>query len=354
MINRINTLRERLKKLGLDGFLISDLVNIRYLAGFSGSNGLLFVTPDDAIFFTDFRYQQQVKTEVTNCKIIIASRNLFDDFIALDVLAAVTKLGFESSNLTVESHAKLKDALKTIGLVPCDDIVLEIRAIKEPGELSKIKVAVGITDRVFKRILKLIKPGIKEKDIALEVDYQLKQVGDGISFPTIVVSGPRSALPHGQPTKRRLKPGDFITFDMGATYAGYASDFTRTVILGKAKPKQKEVYARVLEAQLRAINGIKTGIRAADADSLARTYIKDAGYGEYFGHGLGHGLGLNVHELPVVSQKSEAILLSNNVVTIEPGIYLPDWGGVRIEDVVVVKKNGCTILTTATKKLIEL
>jgi Xaa-Pro aminopeptidase len=354
MTNRPNAVRRRFPTLTIDALLLTDLTNIRYLTGFTGSNGLLLLTRQAATFLTDFRYQEQVKTEVKGCSIKIATRNLFDDFVALGDLAAIKKLGFESQNLTVQNHTKLKISLPDIKLVACNDIVSEIRAVKEPAEITKIKTAVGITDRVFKRILKLIKPGVKEKDLSLEIDYQLKQAGDGIAFPTIVVSGPRSALPHGQPTDHRIKNRDFITFDMGATAAGYASDFTRTVILGKPNKKQQEVYTIVLEAQLKAIDGIKAGIRAQAADGYARDYIKAHGYGEYFGHGLGHGLGLNVHELPVLSQKSEANLVENNVVTVEPGIYLPGWGGVRIEDVVIVQPKGCTILTQTTKRLLEL
>lgn len=354
MTDRLATLRERLKQLSLDGFLISDLVNIRYLVGFSGSNGLLLVTMDGATFLTDFRYQEQVKTEVKGCSIKIATRNLFDDFVGLEELTPIKRLGFESPNLTVKSYNKLKDSLKDIELVACDDIIAEIRSVKEPAELAKIKTAVAITDRVFMRILKLIKPGIKEKDLALEIDYLLKQEGDGTSFITQVVSGPRSALPHGRPTNRRIKKGEFITFDMGATFYGYTSDFTRTVVVGKATKKQQEVYRTVLEAQEKAIDGIQAGIEAKVADSIARNHIRDKGYGEYFGHGLGHGLGLNAHELPVLSQKSGATLVTNNVVTVEPGIYLPGFGGVRIEDVVVVKPKGSSVLTQTPKKLLEL
>ena len=354
MTDRKNGVRARFAALGIDGFLVSDLANIRYLSGYSGSNGLLLLTGEGAIFLTDFRYQEQVKTEVKGCTVKIATRNLFDDFVTLEELAPVKRLGFESTNLTVKTHTKLKDALKTVELVACDDIVAELRAVKEPAELTKIKTAVGITDRVFKRVVKLIKPGVKEKDLALEVDYQLKQAGDGLAFQTIVVAGPGSALPHGQPTTRRLKKGDFITFDMGAAFAGYSSDFTRTVVLGNASKKQKEIYSVVLEAQIRAIDGIRAGVRAQAVDALARSHIKNRGYGEYFGHGLGHGLGLFVHELPVLSAKSEATLAAGNVVTVEPGIYLPGFGGVRIEDVVVVKPTGALVLTGTTKRLLEL
>lgn len=354
MTGRQDILRKRFDALAVDGLLVSDLVNIRYLCGYSGSNGLLLVTGDRSVFLTDFRYQEQVKTEVKGARATIATRTLYDDLATLPELAEIKKLGIEAHSLTVQNHSRLKTSLPSTELVACANIVSEIRSVKEPAELAKIKTAVGITDRVFTRILKHVKPGVSEKDLGLEADRLLKQEGDGIAFPTIVVSGPRSALPHGQPSNRRLKKGDFVTFDMGATHRGYAADFTRTVVLGTPDKKQQKIYSIVLEAQIAALDGIRAGISGKAADGFAREHITGQGFGPYFGHGLGHGLGMAVHELPTLGAKSDAVLAAGNVVTVEPGIYLPGWGGVRIEDVVTVHPKGCTVLTKTTKRLLSL
>ncbi len=353
MRDRKRLLKKELKEKNLDGFIISYPPNLRYLIGYTGDNGLLLLTHKGTVFFTDFRYKEQVKREVRGCRIRIAKKNLFDELAEYN-LKGIKRLGFESQYISVNTYKRLARKLKGIKLVPYRDITGELRMVKDGEELLRIRRAARITDSVFKEIIPLIKPGMREKDLALEMEYRLKKRGDGIPFPIIVASGPNSALPHAQPTNRRFKNHDFITLDFGTIYKGYASDFTRTLVLGRASPRQREIYSIVLEAQRRAIEGIRPGIKATVVDGLARDYIKSKGYGEYFGHGLGHGVGLVVHEGPVLSGMSRDILRKDMVATVEPGIYIPRFGGVRIEDLIRVDSKGAEVLTKSTRRLLEL
>lgn len=353
MRNRKGLLRKRMGQENLDGFIVTYPPNLRYLIGYTGDNGLLLFTHRRTIFFTDFRYKEQIKREVKGCRIRIAKKRLFDELAEYN-LKGIKRLGFESQYISVNTYKRLTKKLKGIKLIPCKDITGELRMVKDEEELLKIRRAARITDSVFKEILSLIKIGVREKDLSLEMEYRLKKKGEGIPFPLIVASGPNSALPHAQPTNRRFRNHDFITLDFGTVYKGYASDFTRTIVLGKATPKQREIYSIVSEAQRRAIEGIRPGIKATVVDALARDYIKAKGYGEYFGHGLGHGVGLVVHEGPLLSGMSRDTLKKNMVATVEPGIYIPKFGGVRIEDLVRVDSKGPELLTKSTRKLLEL
>jgi Xaa-Pro aminopeptidase len=355
MEKRINVLKSILKTIGVDAFLVTDPANLFYLSGYTGSNGMLIVRNNQSkpIFYTDFRYQEQIKTEVKDCQKVIWDRNLYEDFPVKD-LSGIKSLGFESYSVTYANFLDIKRQLKSrIKLVPTYQIVGNLRMKKDNNEIKKIRKAVYYTDKVFADILKIIKPGVSEKDLVREIDYQFTKYGD-IAFSTIVAFAERGALPHAQPTNKKLKKGDVIVFDIGLKYEHYCSDMTRTVVMGKASSKVKKIYNIVLTAQRLAQEKIIRGKLARDIDRISRNFISSKGYGMYFGHGLGHGVGLMVHEMPVISSKSNDVLNINQVFSVEPGIYLPNEFGVRIEDLVVVKEKSCEILTKSPKELIEL
>jgi Xaa-Pro aminopeptidase len=355
MNRRIKSLKLTLKYNKVGTFLVTDPANLFYLTGYTGSNGMFLLHDNQTkpIFYTDFRYQEQVKHEVSGCQIKIWDRSLFTNFPVEDI-QSVKQLGFESNNLSFANYTRIKKQIKgKTKMVPLDYIVEYLRRIKDNTELQKIKDSVLVTDKVFKNILTLIKPSITEKELANEIDFQFRKYGD-IAFPTIVAFGARGALPHAQPTNKKLKSGDVIVFDIGAKINNYCADMTRTIIFGKASAKVKKVYEIVLSAQRLAEQKIMAGKRAVEIDSYARNYIKDKGYAKYFGHGLGHGVGIMVHEGPTLSSQSKENLVINETVTVEPGIYLPGEFGVRIEDLVVIKEKGCEILTKSPKELIEL
>ncbi len=354
MKRRMNELRKRINENRAQGFLIFSLPNIRYLIGYTGSNGLLFVG-ERAVFVTDFRYEEQAKKEVESAMVLITKSPLFERLTKSTGFKKVKNILFEAKHISYEDFMDIRKKTRDKKWKASKGIVEGMREVKEEEEIKKIKKACEITISVFEEVLKLLRPGIKENDIAAEIDYQMKKKGaDKPSFDTIVVSGEKSAMPHGKPGERRLKKGDFVTLDFGAVYKGYHADFTRTVVIGKASKKQKKIYEIVKKAQEEAINRIKPGMLCKEADSIAREVIKKEGYGKYFGHSLGHGVGLEIHELPRLSFLSNSKIRENSVVTIEPGVYLPDFGGVRIEDTVVVRKNGIEVLTKFTKELIEI
>ena len=352
MRKRLNLLYQKAREAGVDAFLVTNLPNIRYLCGYSGSNGVLLVTRGGSYFYTDFRYQQQVRDEVRGARAVIRERDLIASF-PTEHTRGIRRLGFEKSFVSFGNYKTLQKQLKHTRLVPCANLTSGLRSVKDSGELELIARAAGIADKVLKQVLALVKPGVTEKDLAAEIDYRFLQHA-GIAFDTIVASGPRGALPHAQPGMRKLKKGDAIVFDIGARFQGYCSDMTRTVFLGRADRKAREIYEIVLDAQLQALGSVRAGAKCADVDAVARTYIREKGYGREFGHGLGHGVGLEVHEAPGLSARSVDTLAANQIVTVEPGIYLPGWGGVRIEDLVAVTPRGCRILSSFPKRLLEL
>ncbi len=355
MKNRIEKLKKKIAGENLDLLLVSLPANLRYLCGYTGSNGLLLITGDESIFLTDFRYKEQVKKEVKGARVKIANRELISFLTEIDLFKSKRlKAGFEAHHLSFNQSEKLRSLLPGVLWVPTEDIVEWMRAIKEPQEIKNIKMASKIGAKVFQDILPLIKPGVKELDISAEIEYRSrKNGGSGSAFEPIVASGIRSAMPHARASAKRFKSGEFITFDFGASYEGYVCDITRTVVLGKATSRQKKIYSLVLKAQTVAIEKARSGMRGAELDKIARQVIGRAGYRDYFGHGLGHGIGLVVHEYPGVGTRSQEMLKPGMVVTIEPGIYLPGWGGVRIEDDVVITHNGCKVLTQIDKELLE-
>jgi Xaa-Pro aminopeptidase len=337
---------------GLDGFVVTNIFNIRYLSGFSGSTACMVVTPEEAILITDFRYDEQARSEAY--KGVGVSIDKRDALAAAgDMLEALPgKVGFEAGSLAFASYEKLK-ARAGDALVAVDGMPEKLRAVKDDQEIGWIKEAVSITDSVFDSILGELKPGMTEVEAAARIDYLLlTRSGDVPAFRTIVAAGERGALPHAHPSGRKLARGDLVTMDFGAMYKGYCADMTRTVIMGKPTDKQREVYDIVLAAQMKALGGIKAGMTGKEADALARDHIAAEGYGEEFGHGLGHGFGLEVHEAPRLAARNDDELLPGMLVTVEPGIYIPGWGGVRIEDDVVIEEGGLSILTSSEKQLI--
>lgn len=350
---RLKRLLESLSKV--DGFLITSLPNIFWLTGFSGSAGVALVTSQRRIFITDFRYQEQSAAEVKGWEIVIAKKRLFDELPPLGLFSDGFKLGFEPDHLTYDGYQRLREVLPKTELTPIKGKVEGLKSVKDEGEIQLIRETAKIADEAFSEILGLIHPGVKEIELATELDYRMKRKGAAkTSFETIVASGWRAALPHGLPTEKEIKQGEMVIIDFGANYRGYCSDCTRTVFLGKPKEKQREIYELVRRAQKAGLEGAKAGIKASELDGISRQIIEEAGFGPNFGHSLGHGVGTLVHEEPRISALNEEVLQEGMVVTIEPGVYLPDWGGVRIEDMVVIRRNGCELLTSLTKDLVQL
>ena len=355
-VKRITEIKQKARRDNLDGIVVTHLDYIRYLTGFTGSAGLLVIGGNEAHFLTDFRYKDQAARQVKGAKVSIVKGDptaCLKDFPKLN--AKNRTYGYDPETTTVGARERLSSVLSQSILVPDNGLFAEMGWIKDRDELASIKKAVEISDLAFERIINLIAPGIRERDIAAELEYQMMALGsEKPAFDSIVASGPNSALPHAGVSVRKVKKGDLVTLDFGATVNGYVSDITRTVVVGKATPRQKKIYSIVLKAQKAAIRKVKAGVMAAAVDKAARSIITKAGYGKEFGHGTGHGIGFFVHVGPRVSSVSKDKLMVNNVVTIEPGIYISRWGGVRIEDDVVVTRKGCDVLNRAPKNLLEL
>jgi Xaa-Pro aminopeptidase len=344
-------LRKKILELGLDGILITDLTNLRYLTGFTGSSGFLIITTKHTILVTDFRYQEQAREEVKGVTIRIEQGDRPNEIKRILKEYGIKKLGFEDHSVSYRFYKQLskgKTKLKAL-----TDTIESFRFIKSKKELSCIKTAIQRAERAFKRLQPFIKTGTTEQKLAMQLEGFLREEGcKKIPFGVIVASGSMSAFPHAKPTNRVLRAGDFVIFDWGGECEGYYSDMTRTVVLkDKNIKRQKELYYLVLEAQSRAIEAVRSDIKATSIDAVARDYIKQRGYGKYFGHGTGHGVGLAVHEKPVISERSKDIIKKDTVFTIEPGVYIPGFGGVRIEDMVIVKKEGVELLTTLPREL---
>ena len=349
-MNKKAFIRKKLYRLKVDGILITDLLNVKYLTGFTGSSGYVLISQSDALFVTDFRYQEQAKQEVKGYKIKIERGERSKEIKGLTEQCGIKKLGFEDHHAVYGFYKKLLK--KKIRLKPLTETVESLRTIKSPVEIEFIKKAVKRAESAFRKLQPFIKAGTTELKLALKFEELLKEEGcKTIPFGVIVASGFMSALPHAKPTNKVIRKGDLIYFDWGGEYNGYFSDMTRTVVIkGGNTAKQKEIYSIVLDAQKKAIESVRANIKAADVDAGARSYIKHKGYDEYFGHGTGHGIGLAVHEKPSISWRSKDIIMENMVFTIEPGIYLPGFGGVRIEDMVVVRKTGAEVLTSLPKR----
>lgn len=351
--NRLNQLYQYIANNNLDGLYITNLTNIRYLTGFTGSAGLLIALNNSAYFFTDGRYIQQSKEQVQNSKITIISNSYFNSVKNLNILLDSMNIGFESEHMSFSYYDTMIDNFNGINWISTKSIIENLAAIKDSEEIESLKTAIEITDDVFQKIIPEIKQGVTEKYIATKISYLFKMNGaEGDSYESIIAGGPRSALPHARPTDRKFKKGDFIVMDFGALYNGYHADMTRTLVVGKPSTKHTEIYDIVLKAQLNGISTARSGIPCSEVDSACRSIIENKGYGEMFNHSTGHGIGLEVHTLPRVHKNNHELLKKNNVITIEPGIYIPDWGGVRIEDDCLILDSTCQPLNESTKELI--
>lgn len=356
MENRIFRLREFLKRQNCDSVIINKEENLHYFSGFTGDDTILLITLNDCYLVTDSRYIEQAKQQ-TNFAVFEQKTGLLAKTAQMIEEMGLLSVAFEGNALKYNAYAKLKDCLKDTDVDFSTSVDLdELRIIKDDDEIELIKKAIWISDEAYSHILKYAKAGMSENDIACELETVMRRLGSQRpAFTTIVASGVRGALPHGTATDKLINDGEFVTIDFGAVYKGYHSDITRTFCIGQASDKQREIYDVVLNAQLLGLREIAPGKSGREVDAPVRDYIKNAGYGQYFGHGLGHGVGLEIHELPRLSPLSPTARLEKNMlVTDEPGIYLPDFGGVRIEDTVLVTADGCQPLTQSDKRLIEI
>lgn len=352
-MERIKKLREYMSSNNLDAVWVTKAEDIRYYAGFTGSEGSALITEKECFFFADFRYTKQASAQCVGYEI----KAISFEKSTYSYLKELVKgsLGFEDESMSVSQYRQLTNAVEESRLVPLKNTLTLLRAVKFEDEIELIRGAAAIADKGFNYVLSIVKPGMTEKELALELEFFMRKQGaSGLSFETIVASGIRSSMPHGVASDKVIEANDMLTLDFGCIYKGYCSDMTRTFIVGKANERQKELYHIVLEAQLKVLDAVKAGVSCRDLDAISRDVIGKAGYGDFYGHGLGHGVGLEIHELPILNPKSEFILEKNMVITDEPGIYLPDFGGVRIEDLLLVTEDGYELLSHSPKELIEI
>lgn len=351
----INSLISALPKK-YDGVLILSEVNRRYFTGFPSSDGILLATRNGSVFLTDSRYIEEAQNKVTCCD-VAELRKIREQLPEYCEKFGCKVLGIEGDRMSVNDLNAYRRMLKPVSLVSSkiDKIINSLRAVKSDAETEKIKKAQVIAEKAFEHILGFIKEGVTEKEIALELDYfMLRNGAEALSFETIAVSGANTSKPHGVPTDKKVQCGDFITMDYGAVFDGYHSDMTRTVAVGEVSSKQDQVYNTVLEAQMSALSVLKAGVKCSDADKAARDVIAQAGFGEFFRHSTGHSVGMEIHETPNLSPNSKDFLKAGNIVTVEPGIYIPGEFGVRIEDMSKIEFDGCENLTKITKELLVL
>jgi len=343
-----------LAEMGADVYYINSNVNIRYLTGFSGSSSYVLISKDKKYFITDFRYKEQSAEQVKGFDIRITYQHI-EELKKIFQETGAKSAVFESTHVTYNHLEKLQEAIHSVKFIPAAEKIEILTMCKTPDEIAKLRKAVEISDKTFEKMLGIIKPGMKERDVASEITYWHKKFGASKdSFDVIVASGLRGAFPHGVASDKIIEKGDMVTLDFGCVYDGFCSDITRTIAVGEPSDEMKKIYRIVLDAQLKAIDAAKAGALTKVVDNAARDHIKSFGYGDNFGHSLGHGLGILVHEIPSVSQRMEMDLPEGVVVTIEPGIYLEGIGGVRIEDDVLIKNGGCEVLNKALKELIIL
>lgn len=350
---RIAKLRSQLKEYQVEGILVTDPYNRRYITGFTGTAGIPLITTDETLFITDFRYVEQAAEQAKEYQIIEHKGTIGQKLAEILEKKKISRLGFEQHHLTYATYQDYSKQFSKTKLVPLPNLLIRQRMIKDEQEIELIRQAVKIVDQAFEYIVGIIKPGMKEVEVALELEYYMRKLGAQASaFDIIVASGARSALPHGVASSKVIEPGDFVTLDFGAVYQGYCSDITRTIAVGNPPQKLKDIYAICLEAQERGVTHIKPGLTGREADAICRDYITEHGYGAHFGHSTGHGLGLEVHEFPRLSHQVEERLQPGMVVTVEPGIYISGLGGVRIEDDLLLTEAGNEVLTRSPKELI--
>ncbi len=357
MQSRIEKLRQIIKDKNLDAVIVGSFANRRYLSGFSGSNAMLYISQSKLVIVTDFRYLEQVSKE---CPLFTChdqgTKGLLGTTLEVIKEDGANKVGFEARHTTYSEYEILKKG-NEIEWIPTQSIVEELREVKDEGELEKLRKAEAIGDVAFTETMKFIeenwKNGITENEVALHIEQSMRRQGaSGLSFDSIVATGAKSSLCHAHPGDVHLASGDMVVMDFGCIYEGYCSDMTRTIIMGEASEEKAKIYNIVLEAQKAALDMIRPGVKGKDVDKVARDIISEAGYGEYFGHGLGHSVGIEIHENPRFSMAEEKVITKGMVITVEPGIYVPGLGGVRIEDMVAITDNGIDNLTHSPKELI--
>ncbi len=354
MTNRSERLIELLADQDVDALLVTSLVNVRYMTGYTGSNGLAIVGPQTRVFVTDFRYVEQAAAEVETS--YERRREQLDllDAVAEALPAGELRLGFDDADISVRQHARLRELLPDrVELVPAGGLVERLRAVKEPEEVQRIRAATAAADAALVTLLEQGLTGRTERELAMALEFAMREHGaQRPSFDSIVAAGPHGALPHASARDVPVGPGQLVVIDWGAEVDGYCSDCTRTVATGEPGAEAREVYQLVLDAQRVGLEAVRAGADGRDVDAAARAVIEAGGHAEHFGHGLGHGVGSEIHEAPRLSRQSEDRLQSGNVVTVEPGVYLAGRFGVRIEDLVVVTEDGCEILTSLDKELL--
>ena len=349
---RIEKLREKMRTSRIQGVIILSPENRYYFSKFRGTSGALLITEKEALLFTDFRYIDQAKEQAPNFEVIQHTQNLYERIALTLQKLDIKKVGIESSTMAVEAYFEMKEHFKELVMENMDQPIADLRMFKDHEELDAIQRGIQITEQAFLQTLPLLKVGMTEKELGLELEFAMRRLGaEGIKANHVIASGERSALPHGQATERVIQVGDLVKMDIGAKVDGYYSDFTRTVVMGEPSEKQKHIHEVVLNAQLAALDAIGPGKICREMDEVARSIIREAGYGENFGHSLGHSIGLAIHEKPVMRSTDSSILQPNMVVSVEPGIYIPGFGGVRIEDLVQITEVGIHNFTTAPKEL---
>jgi Xaa-Pro aminopeptidase len=351
-VTRVDRLAELVATRGFDSLVVTNLVNVRYLSGFTGSNAVCVVGAEGRVFFTDFRYVAQVADQVSGFDARKGERDLLGN--VAEVLEG--RVGFEDGTMTVRAFERLKGlAGDGVELAPAGNLVEELRAVKEPGEIEKIHAAARLADAALERVLVQGLAGRTERAVALQLEQEMRELGaEEPSFPSIVASGAHGALPHAEPRDVEIEQGVMVTIDWGARLDGYCSDCTRTFATGELSGAAADVYDLVLRAQERSLDGVRTGAHGKEVDALSREPIVEAGHGDHYGHGLGHGVGLEVHEAPRLAPTSEDTLEAGQIVTVEPGVYVPGEHGVRIEDLVVVRDGGRDVLSGLPKGLVTI
>lgn len=353
-MSRVEIIQQAMKDQQVEALLITSPYNLRYASGFTGSTGLSVMTQDKAYFVTDFRYTEQAAEQAIGFEIVKNTGPIYEEVKTIIEKENIKALSFEKDFVTYSTFETISDLLPC-ELKPSSGLLESLREIKDEKEIETIQEAIKITEYAFTEILTFIKPGVSEIEVANRLDFLMREKGaTSVSFDTIVASGKRSAMPHGVATHKEIEQGDMITIDFGCYYNGYVSDMTRTFSLGDPGEELKKIHQIVLDAQLKVNEAAKAGITGKELDAVARDYITEKGYGDAFGHSTGHGIGLEVHENPGINFRNEKPLVEGNVITNEPGIYIPGLGGVRIEDDLVITKNGNRNLMTVTKELIQL
>jgi Xaa-Pro aminopeptidase len=351
---RLSRILELLEQKGLHACILKGMDNIFYVTGFRGSEGTALITRGDVLLLTDSRYITYAQEVAKGC-IVIETRGKSDILDSLFQRYGIGRVGFDSYHTTYQTYQSWTENSPAVEFVPLTNDIESIRQYKEPEEILAVKRAIDIATQAFTAVFEKIVPGRTEKEIANELDYTMRRLGaDGPSFETIVASGPRAALPHAQPTDKTLEAGEAVIVDFGCQLDGYCSDETCTVLLGEIGNDMKEIYETVYNARQKGIEAVRAGLPAIELDMIGRGFIEEKGYGEYFRHGTGHGVGIAVHEPPSVTVKAEGLLEENMIITIEPGIYIPHLGGVRLEDMVLVTESRGEVLTRLRKDLVEI